>query len=252
MYNGHIYFEGWVRMYQYSEKQDDRKRRQHFLYIALISILPFLLFGFIGYQDWSSITAIDYGIGAFFYDLREPVRTTMVTGITRIADRSGQTLITIIAVILLMLFRKWWTGLWFGLTVLIGSDYLNDFVKNIFQRMRPDQIDHLVEQGEYAYPSGHAMGAMIIFGGLLFILIRYLRAKRQDTAILTWVLAVFFSLLILAIGLSRIYLGVHYPSDVIGGFSLGLAWLSLSIAAFGYPLTKREFIRQNKYRLNVR
>lgn len=238
-------------MYPYANRNDDNKWRKRFLYLALISVIPFLLFAIVGYNDWTGITEIDYKIGAFFYNLREPMRNTIAIAITRIADRSGQTLITVVAVVLLILFKKWRTGIWFGLTVLIGSDYLNDFAKNIFQRIRPDQIEHLVEQGEYAYPSGHAMGSMIIFGGLIFILVRYLNTLRRDTKVIKWVISIIFSILILAIGLSRIYLGVHYPSDVIGGFSLGLAWLSLSIAIFGYPFTKKEFSQQNKYRLNV-
>lgn len=239
-------------MYQYSSKQGDRSRRKQFLYLALISVIPFLVFAFIDFIDWTGITEIDYKIGSFFYDLRLPARTTANIAITRIGDLIGQVSITVAVVFILTLLKKWRTGIWFGLTVLFGSGFLNALAKNIFRRIRPDQIDHLIEQGGYAYPSGHSMGSMIMFGGLIFIFFRYFNSLRRNTSKLKWVVGLLFAGLILAIGLTRIYLGVHFPSDVLGGFSLGLAWLSLSIATFGYPLTKKDFNQQNKYRLKFR
>lgn len=234
-------------MKYYSKRRNDEKLRRNFLYIAGISLIPFLIFAFIGYTDWTGITATDYEIGTYFYNLRTPMRNAVAVWITRLADREAQTLVTVVAVLFLLAVRKWRTGLWYGLTVLIGSNFLNSFVKNIFQRVRPEEIDHLVEQGGYAYPSGHAMGGVIVYGGLLFLLIRYFNTKYRDWQIGKWLLSLFIGLLILAIGLSRIYLGVHFPSDVIGGFSLGLSWLSLSIAIFGLSFTWEEFQPKSKY-----
>lgn len=242
-------YAGWDSMYTYKPKTNHRKT---FFYIALLSLIPFLIIGYIGHNDWSSVTALDYEIGAEFYALREPLRTTIATGITRIGDRQGQTYITIAIVIILFFARKWRTALWYGLTVLIGADFLNSFTKDIFQRIRPDQIEHLVVQDGYAYPSGHAMGSIILFGGLLFLIIRYMNASRNNLPIVKWAVSIFLLLLILAIGLSRIYLGVHYPSDVVGGYWLGLAWLCLSIGLLGYPLTEKEFKRKRKYQFKTK
>lgn len=239
-------------MYPYTKRKPQGNLRKKFLYIALLSVIPFILIAGLSFSYGEAITTMDYEVGSFFYELREPLRTMIATGITRIADLEGQVLITIVVVILLFLFRKWRTALWYGLTVLIGAAFINGAVKNLFQRIRPDQIDHLIEQGGYAFPSGHAMGSMIVFGGILFIIIRLMTARRVQSQAAKGAISFLIGLLILFIGLSRIYLGVHYPSDVIGGFSLGFAWLSLSIATLGLSVTEKEFRAKRKYKLKTK
>lgn len=234
-------------MRQYTNRTNEKGLRNKILIAGLIGVLPFLFFAIIGFSDWTNVTAQDYKIGAFFYDLREPMRTMIATAITRLADREAQTIVTVAVTVLLIAFKKWRIGLWYGLTVLLGADFLNSGVKDIYERVRPDQIDHLVQQGGYAFPSGHAMGSMIVYGGILFLILRYLKTARRQTSGVKWLLIILFGLLILLIGLSRIYLGVHYPSDVIGGFSLGFAWMCLSIGLLGLRFTREEFRRKNKY-----
>src|SRR5699024_1480614 len=131
---------------------------------------------------------------------------------------------------------------WIGVTVLIGADLLNAFIKNIYQRVRPEEINHLIEQSGYSFPSGHSMGSIIVFGSFIFLAFRYFKSKTIKRG-----LSIFFSLLILLIGLSRIYLGVHYLSDVIAGFSLVFAWLALSIAFFELKFTNEEFQPKKHY-----
>jgi len=164
-----------------------------------------------------------------------------MTGITRLADVEAQTGVTVIAVVLISAFKKWRTGLWYGLTVFFGAGVLNGFVKNFYGRVRPDQIEHLIEQGGHAFPSGHAMGAVIVYGGLFFLFTQYSNSKTWK-----WFVGIISVILILMIGLSRIYLGVHYPSDVIAGFSLGFSWLCLAIAVYGLRATQHDF-QQPKY-----
>ncbi len=234
-------------MKRYSNRTNEKNRQKKIYMAALIGVLPFLYFAITGYIDGTQVTAQDYEIGAWFYDLREPARTTVAIAITRLADRETQILVTVVVTLLLVLLKKWRTGLWYGLTVLIGAGFLNAAVKALYARVRPDQIEHLIEQGGYAFPSGHAMGSMIIYGGLFFLLLRYLKSSRQHLGWEKWGLGFLFGLLILLIGLSRIYLGVHYPSDVIGGFSLGFTWLLLSIGLLGLRFTREEFRPKRKY-----
>lgn len=234
-------------MYQYSNSTNEAKLRKIFLIIALISVIPFLFLAFRGLTDSISLTETDYKIGAFFYNLRTPMRTNVAITITRIGNVLGQAVTTIIITMVLILRKKWRTGLWFGLTVLFGAAGLNGLMKEVFARVRPDQIDHLVQQGGYSFPSGHSMGSMIIYGGLLFIIFRYMSSRRGNWLIGKIVLSIILGLVILSIGLSRIYLGVHYPSDVIGGFALGLSWLTSMIALLGLKVTKKEFQSKNRY-----
>jgi undecaprenyl-diphosphatase len=107
--------------------------------------------------------------------------------------------------------------------VAIGSVSIMLGLKLIFSRLRPtDPL--LAEVKGFSFPSGHAMSAMTFYGLLLYLVYRYIKHP-----VLKWGLIVVLSLLILLIGLSRIYLRVHYPSDVIAGFSMGVIWLVIAL-----------------------
>lgn len=95
--------------------------------------------------------------------------------------------------------------------------------KNLFQRDRPD---HPLVNGitNYSFPSGHAMMSIAFYGLLIWLLGRHLRQHKIQELVIG-----FLILLILLIGFSRIYLRVHYPSDVIAGYSFGIGWLWLSL-----------------------
>jgi len=94
-------------------------------------------------------------------------------------------------------------------------------LKTAFQRARPD-IQHLIAVGGYSFPSGHAMVATVFYGMLGYLIWLNLR-ERSKTA---WIVPVLTALLIFSIGVSRIYLGVHFPSDVLAGFAAGGLWLT--------------------------
>ncbi|MDO0876039.1 phosphatase PAP2 family protein [Carnobacterium divergens] len=115
---------------------------------------------------------------------------------------------------------------WLVLNLAIGSGLLNFTVKQIFRRPRPT-IKHLVEQGGFSFPSGHSMGSMILFSSIAFLLIISIRRTS-----IKWIIALIAAFLILSVGISRIYVGVHFPSDVLGGFALGFAWIAFAIAYF--------------------
>ena len=98
---------------------------------------------------------------------------------------------------------------------LIIVTFLNLLLKNIIQRPRPSDIS-IIEEIGYSFPSGHSMVSMAFYG--------YFKNK-----VLKWLLISFISILIILIGLSRIYLGVHYTSDVVAGFLLAIAYLIIFI-----------------------
>lgn len=105
-----------------------------------------------------------------------------------------------------------------GLCVL-----LNQIIKRIFVRTRPVGIA-LITQGGYSFPSGHSMMAVAFYGLLIYIINKSKLSKTKKVIVTT-----ILSLLIFLIGISRIYLGVHFASDVIGGFALSLAYLIVFI-----------------------
>lgn len=98
---------------------------------------------------------------------------------------------------------------------------LNQALKFLIQRPRPEGFALATESG-FSFPSGHSMAAMAFFGLLVWMVWHYQRDKT-----LRWGCAGAFSLIIVLIGLSRIYLGVHYASDVLAGFCVSLAWLAV-------------------------
>ena len=117
---------------------------------------------------------------------------------------------------------------WLVLNIVLGAGLLNVIAKHLFLRPRPS-IEHFVKETGWSFPSGHSMGSMICYVSIAFALI-YL-SKNQTQKI---IIALFCAVLIFAIGISRIYLGVHYPSDVVGGFTLGFAWMALAMGLFGW------------------
>jgi membrane protein DedA with SNARE-associated domain/membrane-associated phospholipid phosphatase len=115
--------------------------------------------------------------------------------------------------------HRWSDALLIALT-LGGAEVVNSLWKHFFNRLRPGTAD----LSSYSFPSGHAAGSMAFFGLLVYLALRAGGSRwRRGWAVAGCALAV------LLIGASRVYLGEHYPTDVIGGWAFGLAWLSLTV-----------------------
>lgn len=104
-----------------------------------------------------------------------------------------------------------------------GGIILNEALKFLFHRQRPG-LHRLAKVSGFSFPSGHAMMSLVFYGLLIYLIWVYVPRKAFKL-----VLTFFLAVLILSIGISRIYLGVHYPSDVIAGFAAGCFWLAACI-----------------------
>lgn len=104
---------------------------------------------------------------------------------------------------------------------LLGVTLLNQAMKFAIQRPRPDEALRLVDVGGFSFPSGHSMAAMAFFGLIIWLVWRYVDDRRRCI----WLTTAFAAIIVL-IGFSRIYLGVHYFSDVICGFAISCVWLA--------------------------
>lgn len=131
-----------------------------------------------------------------------------------------------------------WLHLGVWIATLAGGQLLNLLLKAIFARPRPEFADPLVVEQFYSFPSGHAMLSMIAYGLLAYFIIEVLNRRRYKTLVI-----VVASLLIVMIGVSRLYLGVHFFSDVVAGFFAGGAWLFACIAAMTY-IRQRSALRE--------
>ena len=108
---------------------------------------------------------------------------------------------------------------------LVIVTILNQLLKNILQRPRPNEF-RIIEETGYSFPSGHSMVSMAFYGYLIYLIYIYVKNKY-----LKCTLIVLLSILICTIGISRIYLGVHYTSDVLGGFLISISYLVIYISA---------------------
>jgi membrane-associated phospholipid phosphatase len=129
-------------------------------------------------------------------------------------------------VVVLLRRRAWWTAAWVVVAV-VGIGPLTTLLKDLVGRVRPDYAQGGARLDTLSFPSGHSSGiaTLVVVGLLLAWPLLSPRAQRW------WVLA--GVVLALVVGLSRIWLGVHYPSDVIGGWSFGIAWTLLTAQVFG-------------------
>jgi undecaprenyl-diphosphatase len=121
------------------------------------------------------------------------------------------------------LLRKWsyFRSL---LIFVLGGELFVWIIKNIIERPRPPLTNALVIENSYSFPSGHSFIAIAFYGLITFFLFESLKKKYLKTLIV-----IFGLVLIILIGSSRIYLGAHWPSDVLASYTSGLAWLSFII-----------------------
>ncbi|MFA5996697.1 MAG: phosphatase PAP2 family protein [Candidatus Paceibacterota bacterium] len=108
------------------------------------------------------------------------------------------------------------------IVTLLGALSCGYALKTLIARARPDGLIPSIIETTYSFPSGHAVAAMAFYGFIAFFLARHYREHTRKIVVVT-------ALLILSIGFSRLYLGVHFPSDVIAGFALGGIWLFIGI-----------------------
>jgi membrane protein DedA with SNARE-associated domain/membrane-associated phospholipid phosphatase len=127
----------------------------------------------------------------------------------------------------LLVARRRWIVLGGWAAAFAGGTILQAALKVVIRRPRPPYVADFLSESSWSFPSGHAMGSLIGYGMLAYILLVVVRIHGRGAQIAVLLGAV---LLIMAIGLSRLYLGVHYFSDVMGGYAAGVLWLSACIS----------------------
>jgi undecaprenyl-diphosphatase len=147
--------------------------------------------------------------------------TRALTDITSLGGSSVLALITVASAGYLFVARRPETALFLMLAVA-GGALANTLLKLLFSRARPDVVQHLVEVAHTSFPSGHAMNSAVTY-----LTLGALLARAESSAAIRIYLIVVAILLTLLIGFSRVYLGVHWPSDIIAGWCLGGAWAIL-------------------------
>lgn len=212
---------------------------KRYLNYSLLALIPFLIIIVIITFNMNAIQHIDNRVTLSIISWRTPQLSSFFSAVTILANpTSVVATVLILTIIAYVLTKRFHLPLWIILTNSIGSLGLNPLVKNIVQRSRPDEELRLVQEASYSFPSGHAFASMVAFGCVILLLLLFLKPSA-----FRGVLIVLSFVTILLIGFSRIFLGVHYLSDVVAGFSLGLFWLFISLSIF-IPKTPKIRVKE--------
>jgi undecaprenyl-diphosphatase len=163
----------------------------------------------------------------WFEGQRSSSGTSAVLAITRFGAGPTTAAITTLLCVW-MLIRKQTQEAVFLATANFGASMVNAALKVTFERQRPTSeiVSSLMDPQSFSFPSGHAMSAMVLYTSISIV-----AARLGGTAVRTMVMALAL-IMIPTMGFTRLYLGVHYPTDVMGGWALGAAWVSLSYLVF--------------------
>ena len=184
-----------------------------------------------------AITATDATVATWLHDRAVPGLTSAMTTITDLHGPAGLAIMTALAAVVLLWRKQWYWLVMLGLTVP-GGAALNVLLKYAFRRQRPVFDDPLAVLATYSFPSGHVMGATVLYGTLAALAVLSIQGWRWQ--VLSVLLA---GLLILVVGFSRLYLGVHYLSDTLAALAEGIAWLALCLTAVETLRRRNERLR---------
>ncbi|MGB5809710.1 MAG: phosphatase PAP2 family protein [Polyangiales bacterium] len=195
-------------------------RRARLTTSVLISAAASCLFVATASQVEAGPIGPDAAVLQYFESARTPALTRVMLAVTWLGN-SGPTIGLTLLVAAWLFFRGRTIDAWFVVIANVGSAVLSVSVKGAFARPRPpmDLVTQVTAQGGFSFPSGHALNVMVLYTSLAMVVGEFgsVDARREAIALAGMLIAV--------MGVSRIYLGVHYPSDVLGGWSLGAAWI---------------------------
>lgn len=204
-----------------------------------ISVLCAIVFGLIALLiSDKKIAGFDNTVSSFIQGLKYPTLTSIMKFFTFIG--AGFPIVFLMLAIIFFLYKVLHLRkeLILFVWVVNGTALLNWILKIIFHRARPT-IHRIVDANGFSFPSGHSMLAFSLYGIVTFLLWGHVKSSFGRG-----ILILISTIMIIAIGISRIYLGVHYPSDVLGGYLASGSWLAASIWTYQYYLERRYKARK--------
>jgi membrane-associated phospholipid phosphatase len=174
-----------------------------------------------GVAGGGAVVHLDGAVGTWLHTHETGFLTGVLSVVTQFGGADVLLAVTLVAALVLLLLRRFAHAA-LMVAALAGGEALNWALKAAFERPRPQFAEPLATAAGFSFPSGHAMASLVVYGALAFVIATGVASRRTRALVLISAVA-----LVLAIGFSRVYLGVHYPSDVLAGYSAGLAWLVL-------------------------
>lgn len=167
------------------------------------------------------LASIDGSVAVWLHSHATGFATLLLGTVTRLGGADVLLVVTLLAVLAMLRRRRLAHAALMG-AALGGGEALNAVLKAAFERPRPSFSEPLATAAGFSFPSGHAMVSLTVYGALAFVIATSVGSRRAQLLVLISAIV-----LVLAIGFSRVYLGVHYASDVVAAYGAGLAWLSL-------------------------
>ncbi|CZQ89336.1 phosphatidic acid phosphatase type 2/haloperoxidase [Trichococcus palustris] len=213
-------------------KEKEKNAIPYFTVGGLFAILfTFLLVNVVGETTW--LAGFDSYWNLILRSSLTAGKTSLFIAITNVGGVPTVGFLTFVMVCVLWFKKLKSAAIWFGSTMLIGGAAIPLLFKFIVGRERP--LQQLIAETGFSFPSGHSSGTTVFFGLLIMMGMLYLKKSFQKAvlfiACLAWIWLIMYS---------RVYLGVHYPSDVVGGFCLGMALVNVSTGSYLYYLNRKS------------
>lgn len=183
--------------------------------------------------NWGPLESVDHGLATDLNNLvaGQPTALTVLRAITWMGSNTVLWTLVVAGLIVLVVRRRFRLAMFLAIAGA-GALTLDPILKSLVGRLRP-VVAHPVARGiGNSFPSGHALGSIVCYGALILVFLPAMPRRARKTVVIV------VGVLVTAIGISRIMLGVHYLSDVIGAWALGAAWLGL--AAYAVEIARRE------------
>ena len=202
----------------------------------VISVLALWLFGGVTEDvvHHDPLTAVDLRLAGFLRAHATPIGDRIGVAISMIG--SPATMVALgLGVAAILTWKRWWVTLSGWVAAFVGGGGLDWVLKRVIHRARPVGAADFLHGTSFSFPSGHAMGSLIGYGMLAYLLVAFWPPAHRHRRL---VVTLAFTLTLL-IGLSRLYLGVHFLSDVIAGFAAGAVWLAVCVTGVEIALRQR-------------
>lgn len=195
-------------------------QKKKYIQLTLVTICSIIFIFILWKVLGNDIDSFDKSVYKFISNfMHEPI-TNIVKILTNLG---GAIFIIVTTIIIVMVCKDKKYGIYIVTNLAIVT-IINQIIKFMIHRPRPDILLRLIEEHGYSFPSGHSMVSMAFYGLLVYF--AYIKIENKY---LKWITCSFLCFIVIAIGISRIYLGVHYASDVIAGFLLGIVYLYVFI-----------------------
>ncbi len=198
--------------------------------------LPLQIFGLLALEVWQNEGGFPWDVPILeaIHTTSQPQLDVFATTLTKFGKfRVVSAIVGVIG--LAFLFMRRWRSLTYLLTTVVGSSFVNRTAKELIHRVRPHLWDSPTPELGYAFPSNHAMGSMALVAAL--VILTWGSAWR-------WLVLILGSLFVVAIGWTRLYLGVHFPSDILAGWMVSVAW-AIGVSLILKPhLTKASTVNE--------